>query len=99
MIKFGFPLVASSYTNIPSARIYGVLISRFATSEALGNYSIAARFAPFIDIFIYPIYSVMFPNYSKLNNNSDMQTALNFTIKILAYFIAPISIFLMFLTR
>jgi len=99
MIKFGFPLAASNYTNIPNARIYEILISRYASSIALGNFSIAARFTPFIDIFTYPIYSIMFPNYSKLNNNSDMQTALNFTIKILAYFIAPISIFLMFFSE
>jgi len=96
MIKFGFPLAASNYTAIPSARIYEILISRFATSAALGNYSVANRFFPFIEIFIYPISYLIFPNYSKLNSNSDMQIALNFTIKILAYFIAPISMFFIF---
>ncbi|HLI45779.1 MAG TPA: oligosaccharide flippase family protein [Geobacterales bacterium] len=96
MLKFGFPLAAANYLGIPSARVYEVFMSRFASATALGNFSIAARFSPFIDIFTYPIYSLIFPNYSKLRNGGDLKLALNFTIKILSYFVAPVSIFLMF---
>lgn len=99
MLKFGFPVAASAYTAIPSARAYEILISRFATSAQLGFYSVAQRLTPIIDVILYSISYLMFINYSKLNNRNDIDTALNFTIKIVSYFIAPIAIFTIFFSK
>jgi len=99
MLRFGFPIAASAYLTIPSARIYEILISRYASSAELGNYSVAQRFNPIIDVFLYPIGSLMFINYSKLNKTEDLNIALNFTIRIISFFVAPISFFTIFFSK
>jgi len=99
MLKFGFPLAASAYILIPAARIYEIFISRFATSADLGNYSVAQRFNFILDVFLYPIGSLMFVNYSKLNKTEDLNIALNFTIRVISYFVAPISFFTIFFSK
>jgi O-antigen/teichoic acid export membrane protein len=99
MLRFGFPIAASAFILIPSARIYEILISRYASSVDLGNFSIAQRFNFILDVFLYPIGSLMFVNYSKLNKTEDLNIALNFTIKIISYFVAPISFFTIFFSK
>lgn len=93
MVKFGFPVAASFYTTIPGARAYEILISRFATSAQLGYYSVAQRLSPIVDNLLYSIGTLMLVNYSKLNKNQELSIAVNFTIKIVSFFIAPIAIF------
>ncbi len=99
MLKFGFPIAASAYVTIPSVRIYEIFISRYASSAELGNYSVAQRFNPIIDVFLYPIGSLMLINYSKLNKAEDLNIALNFTIRIISFFVAPISFFTIFFSK
>ncbi len=99
MIKFGFPMAASNYVAMPVARIYEALISRFARSIELGNFYVAQRLNALAGIFLYPIDTLMFVNYSKLNKSEDLNIAANFTIKIIAYFIAPISMFTLFFSK
>ncbi len=98
-IKFGFPMAASSYVAMPVTRVYEVLISRFARTMELGNFFVAQKLEALVGVFLYPINTLMFVNYSKLNKSEDLNIALNFTIKIIAYFIAPISIFTFFFSK
>jgi O-antigen/teichoic acid export membrane protein len=41
----------------------------------------------------------MFVNYSKLNKTEDLNIALNFTIRVISYFVAPISFFTIFFSK
>jgi len=67
MLKYGIPLAISSIIAGILAQFYSFMMAIFCSTSIIGNYSIATNFAILLAFVTFPIQTVMFPAFSKIN--------------------------------
>ena len=92
LLQYGYPLFFATLITgiIPSINNY--LLALNVSHELIGNYAAGVRFAALISFFSMPIATVMFPLYSKLENDlQTLKTVYQNSVKFTAIIIFPIA--------
>lgn len=74
MFRYGLPLSFSSIFNGFVTQFYNFLIAIYASNFLIGNYAVATNFAVLLNFFAYPITTMLFPAFSKLDPDNDKET-------------------------
>jgi O-antigen/teichoic acid export membrane protein len=92
LLKFGYPLFLSALIGgiIPSLNNF--ILALNVSNELIGNYTAGIRFSALISFFSMPIATVMFPLFSKLENDSiALKTVYQNSVKFTAIIILPVA--------
>ena len=71
LLRYGIPLSLAILIGGVTPQIFSFLMAAFADRVIIGNYRIALNFAVFLTFFVFPINTVLFPAFSKLNPSKD----------------------------
>jgi len=102
MLRFGVPLSISTILGGFLIQFYGFVMAFYCTDVMIGNYHIAASFAVLLTFFTFPITTVLFPAFSKLdpkNNPQLLQTVFTSAVKYTAMLLVPATIAIMVLSK
>lgn len=102
MLKFGIPLALASMIGLILTQYYYLMISRLCSENAIGNYSVAIRFIALIALFSFPIQSVLFPTFSKLKAETDIEDLkklFKYAVKYTSLVVIPAAVGLMVISR
>ncbi len=100
LLHYGIPLSIATIISGVTSQIYYFVMASSADVAMIGNYKIATNFAVFLTFFIYPIQTVVFPAFSKIDPTKDKQllnTVFASSVKYASLFLAPATIALMIL--
>ena len=92
MLHYGVPLSLSAIMGSFLYQFYAFLMAFYCNDVMIGNYQIAVNFAMFITFFTYPIATVLFPAFSKLDPKRELQllrTVFSSAVKYAALFLVP----------
>lgn len=92
LLRYGVPLSLSSIMSGFLVQIYAFLMAFYCSDVMIGNYQIAANFALFLAFFTFPIATVLFPAFSKLDPKREPQllrTVYMSAVKYAALFLVP----------
>jgi O-antigen/teichoic acid export membrane protein len=92
LLKYGIPLSISTIIAGVSLQVSQFVMASFVEEAMIGNYRIATNFAVFLTFFIYPIQTVLFPAFSKLNPEKDrhlLKTIFASSVKYSSLFLVP----------
>ncbi len=101
MFKYGLPLSISAIVAGFLSQFYNFLIAIYCTDLLIGNYQVATNFTVLVTFFSTPIVTMLFPAFSKLNWQKEMETLRNvfqFSIKYGALLVTPLVIAIMILS-
>lgn len=73
MLRYGVPLSTSTILGAFLIQFYAFLMVFYCSDIMIGNYQIAINFASLLTFFTFPLSTVLFPAFSKLNPKSDLQ--------------------------
>jgi O-antigen/teichoic acid export membrane protein len=74
MFRYGFPLSITIILTGFLLQFFSFMIAIYCTDFMVGNYQAAVKFAVIITFFTMPIGTVLFPVFSKLNPEKEMET-------------------------
>ncbi|MDH5376662.1 MAG: flippase, partial [Candidatus Bathyarchaeota archaeon] len=92
MLRYGLPLSVSTILSGFLAQFYNFLMVIYSSNSIIGNYSIALNFSMLITFFTTPIATVLFPAFSKLDAEKEMETlrtVFQSSVKYAALFTIP----------
>jgi O-antigen/teichoic acid export membrane protein len=101
MLNYGVPLSISSILVNIIGQIYGFMIPSFATNTIMGNYQTAVNFAVLLTFFTFPIGTVLFPAFAKVdpqNEHELLRTVFASSIKYTCILLVPATMVLMTLS-
>lgn len=104
MLKYGVPLSPSVIIAGFQAQLYTFLLPIFYAQDntVIGNYGIAINFVVLITFFATPITTMLFPAFSKLDQQKDRETLKNvfqFSIKYASLLVVPAAVIVMSLSE
>jgi O-antigen/teichoic acid export membrane protein len=73
MLKYGVPLSISSLLGGILGQVYAFLMPSFATNTMIGNYQTAMNFSVLLTFLTFPISTVLFPAFAKLDPKKEHQ--------------------------
>jgi putative peptidoglycan lipid II flippase len=74
MFRYGLPLSISTILTGFLIQFYNFMMAIYITDFMIGNYQAAVRFTVLITFFTVPIATVLFPAFSKLNPEKELET-------------------------
>jgi stage V sporulation protein B len=92
MLSYGMPLSISTILGSFLIQFYAFLMAIYCSDIMIGNYQIAANFAMLLTFFTFPIATVLFPAFSKLDSKSEahlLRTVFASAVKYAALFLVP----------
>ena len=92
MLHYGVPLSISTMLGNFVVQFYAFLMVFYCSDVMIGNYQIAVNFGMFLTLFTFPIVTVLFPAFSKLDPKSEphlLRTVFAFATKYAALFLVP----------
>jgi stage V sporulation protein B len=92
MLRYGVPLSISTIIGSFLLQFYAFLMVFYCSDVMIGNYQIAVNFAMFLSFFTFPIATVLFPAFSKLDPKSEphlLRTVFASAVKYAALFLVP----------
>ncbi len=101
LLSYGVPLSIATLIGGISAQVYSFVMASSVDVTMIGNYSIAVNFAILLSFFIYPLQTVLFPAFSKLNPSKDkelLKTIFASSIKYSSLFLVPVVVAIMVLS-
>ncbi|MHA1834060.1 MAG: oligosaccharide flippase family protein, partial [Candidatus Baldrarchaeia archaeon] len=105
MLHYGVPLSLSSILGGFRLQFYGFLMAFFCSNVMIGNYQIAVNFAVLLTFFTFPISTVLFPAFSKLDSNDKgdnsqlIKTVFTSSVKYTSLLLVPATISVMTLSK
>ena len=102
MLRFGVPLSISTILNGFLMQFYAFMMAFYCSDIMIGNYQIAANFAILLTFFTFPIATVLFPAFSKLDPKNDpqlLQAVFSSAVKYTTMFLVPATIAIMVLSK
>jgi len=102
MLHFGVPLSISTILSGFLIQFYAFMMAFYCADVMIGNYQIAANFAVLLTFFTFPIATVMFPAFSKLDPKNEpqlLQTIFSSSIKYTAILLVPATMAIMVLSE
>jgi O-antigen/teichoic acid export membrane protein len=101
LLRYGIPLSISTIIGGITIQIFSFVMASYTELAMIGNYRIATNFAILLTFFSYPITTVLFPAFSKLNPSKDKQllkSVFASSVKYTSLFLVPATIGLMALS-
>jgi stage V sporulation protein B len=93
LLQYGIPLsIATILGSVPTQINYFVMASSVDTIS-IGNFRIALNFHILTQFFVWPIFTVLFPAFSKLNPSRDkklLKTVFESSVKYSSLFLVPV---------
>lgn len=77
MLHYGVPLSIASVLGGFRIQFYSFMMAFFCSDIMIGNYRAAINFAVLLTFFTFPIATVLFPTFSKLNPKNEHQLLKN----------------------
>jgi len=102
MLYFGVPLSVSTILGGFLGRFYGFMMAFYCSDVMIGNYQIAVNFAVLLTFFTFPIATVLFPAFSKLdpkNERQPLQAVFTFSVKYTAILLVPATMAIIVLSK
>jgi stage V sporulation protein B len=92
LLQYGYPLFLSALIAGVIPSITSFLLALNVSNELIGNYNAGIRFSTLIAFFSMPIATVMFPLFSKLENDYiALKTVYQNSVKFTAIVILPVA--------
>jgi len=92
LLRYGVPLSISSILTGFLGQFYGFMMASFVGDVMIGNYQIARNFSVILTFFIFPISTVLFPAFAKLDPRNEPQllkTIFTSSIKYTSLLLVP----------
>ena len=92
LLRYGVPLSFSTMLGSILTQLISFLMVVYCNDVNIGNNQVAANFAIFLAFFSYPIATVLFPAFSKLNSKTERQllkTIFTSAVKYSSLFLVP----------
>jgi len=102
MLRYGLPLSVSTILAGLLAQFYNFLMVIYSSDSMIGNYMIAVNFSLLITFFTTPIATVLFPAFSKLDSEKEMETLRNIfqsSVKYAALLTVPVTAAIIVLSK
>ena len=93
LLKYGVPLSIGGIIAAFQTQFYTILMGVFATTNGVGNYSVASTFVVLISFFASPIGMALFPAFSKLEVGRDhevLKSVFQFSVKYATLLVVPV---------
>ena len=101
LLSYGVPLSIATLVGGISSQVYSFVMASSVDVTMIGNYSIATNFAILLSFFVYPVQTVLFPAFSRLNSSKDkelIKTIFTSSIKYSSLFLVPVVVAIMVLS-
>ena len=102
LLNYGIPLAAVLIISGFSSQFYAFMMASFVDAAMIGNYRIAINFASFLTFFTFPIHTVLFPAFSKIDPKKDkilLKTVFASSVKYASLLLVPSTIAIMVLSQ
>jgi O-antigen/teichoic acid export membrane protein len=100
LLSFGVPLALGNILVGVLPQIYSLVMASTVDTTLIGNYRIAMNFAVLLTFFTFPIATVLFPTFSKVDNRKDpslLKTLFMFSVKYSSLLLIPATVGIMVL--
>lgn len=74
MFKYGIPVSIAWTINAFLTQFYSFLLALYSTDVIMGNYQVALSFAVIVTFFVVPLNTILFPAFSKINAQTEVET-------------------------
>jgi len=102
MIKYGFPAYISVLLATLLTQYQNLILAHFVSNIEIGNFNASINFSALINLIAFPITTVLFPAFSKLNPNLDsdnLKKIFVLAVKYVSLLLIPSSLFVAFLSK
>ena len=102
MLRYGLPVSVSAILSGFLPQFYNFLMAIYCSNSAIGNLMAALNFTVLIAFFTTPIVTVLFPAFSKLKPEKEMETlrsVFQFSVKYAAMLTIPVTVMIMALSK
>lgn len=101
MLKYGIPLALAGLVGGLLPQVYSFLMARYCSIDIIGNYRVATNFAVLISFFTFPITTVLFPAFSKVDPHKErhlLRNVFESSVKYTSIVLVPATIGLIVLS-
>lgn len=102
MFAFGIPIAAAGFIGTGVESFYQFMISAFSDPSDIGNYTIANRVFSLLPYLAFPISTILFPMFSKINAEKEpsvLRKIYDYSVKYSSFLILPAIALLIVLAR
>jgi len=102
MLRYGLPLSPSIILTGFLTQFFNFMMVIYCSNTMIGNYSVAVQFSVLITFFTAPISTVLFPAFSKLDSEGEMETlrtVFQSSVKYAALLTVPVTVAIMVLSE
>jgi len=102
MLRYGLPVSVSVILVGFLPQFYSFLMAIYCSDSAIGNFQAALNFTVLITFFTMPITTVLFPAFSKLKPEKEMETlriVFQSSVKYAAMLTIPVTVMIMVLSK
>lgn len=102
MFKYGLPLSVSTILSGFLLQFYNFMMAIYCSDSAIGDFQAALNFTVLITFFTTPITTVLFPAFSKLKPEKEMETlriVFQSSVKYAAMLTIPVTVMIMALSK
>jgi O-antigen/teichoic acid export membrane protein len=102
MLHYGIPLSISLILEGFLVQFYGFMMAFFCSDIMIGNYHAATNFAVLLTFFTFPISTVLFPAFAKLNPKNEhhlLKNVFTSSVKYTALLLVPATMAVMALSK
>lgn len=92
IIRYGGPLSAATFIMEAAGRFYSFMIATYVVAYEIGNYNAAQGVVALIAYLTFPVLTVLFPAFSKINqkkNPAMLEKLFNYSVKYSSLFVLP----------
>jgi stage V sporulation protein B len=102
MLNFGIPLAIAVLSAGLLTQFYSIIMASFVDTVMIGNYRVASNFGVLLTFFTFPISTVLFPTFSKidpLKEKTLLKQVFGSSAKYTAFLLLPATIAMMVLAK
>jgi len=102
LLHYGVPLATANILAGILTQFYSFMMAYFVSDSIIGNFKIATNFAVLLTFFSFPITTVLFPAFSKINPRNEQQllkTVFTASVKYTTLFLVPATMAMMVLSK
>ena len=95
LLKFGIPLAITTILTGILSPFFSFMMALYVSNAVIGNYKIASNFAILLTLFSFPISTVLFPAFSKVDPQKEkslLKTIFASSVKYTSVLLAPASL-------
>ena len=102
LLRYGVPLAIATISAGLLTQFFSFMMAAFCSNATIGNYRVATNFGVLLTFFAFPISTVLFPVFSKLNPFKEKQvlkSVFTSAVKYTAFLLVPATLGMMVLAR